>query len=292
MAGPRAGSPPQGPSSVAKRVRLAKRGETLFEVLVAGGGHNLRLRKRRDPYMTNTRKKLARALAAKTGMSYQAALQAGLRGKTKPEEAPLPKAPEPLLNAEVPNEAFSPPEKPTLGFRQWLKQFKEDDTPRGDLAREVDDDRRGAVVRGPSSRDGWVGYLRSRGAAHQVVQVMEGAWDEYDAYKRQNERPREATPFERVTASLEKMRKSATPLEKMVESIEKTATPFEKMQRLVAPPGSVTKMMDSIGKLTPRMPVVDRFQETMETLRESRGGVVPPSFPRRPVKTRRRPKGR
>ena len=74
--------------------------------------------------------------------------------------------------------------KPELSFTDWLKKQKNRDSPLGDLAKEMLNDKRCPEN---ATLDAYRNYLHSRGATWLAVQAFEKAWKAYKAFlKRKN----------------------------------------------------------------------------------------------------------
>lgn len=67
--------------------------------------------------------------------------------------------------------------RPKTRFLVWLKQFKEEDSPMGDLARDMADDRN--KPRSFNTLGSLEKYLTNLGACDEALQTAEEAWHEY-----------------------------------------------------------------------------------------------------------------
>lgn len=65
-----------------------------------------------------------------------------------------------------------------ITFYTWLKQFKDDDTPLGDLSRDVSDDPEFPRTK---KYDIMVQYLKSKDVPNKVLTVLESSFSNYQA---------------------------------------------------------------------------------------------------------------
>ncbi len=78
-----------------------------------------------------------------------------------------------------------------LTFTNWLKRHSKRDSPLGDLARDMLDDKTWPEN---GSLDRYLGHLRRRGAYYRAINTLERAWKTYKAYLARMDKPRVAKP--------------------------------------------------------------------------------------------------
>ena len=66
-----------------------------------------------------------------------------------------------------------------MTFRAWLMKRTKDESPIGDLARDVKSDRE-IDHRVVNSREKWEGYLDRCGACYDAFDALRSAWDRYE----------------------------------------------------------------------------------------------------------------
>lgn len=63
-----------------------------------------------------------------------------------------------------------------MTFQVWIKQFEGDDTPRGDLAKDIASDSRFPSA---DTYDEIYAHLKRRGACKDVIGTFKRAWNRY-----------------------------------------------------------------------------------------------------------------
>ncbi len=64
-----------------------------------------------------------------------------------------------------------------ISFKTWLDQFKSENTPIGDLSRDVNLDSEFPST--STSKQEILGHLATQGASPEAIQTFEKAWDLY-----------------------------------------------------------------------------------------------------------------
>lgn len=123
---------------------------------------------------------------------------------TSPPPAPLAAVPAPRAAAEQIDSAMAArnsrdgrgagvkPAGQAQTFAVWLRQFRADDTPVGDLARDVAADRRRHSANS-RTLTGWRRHLRTHGAGPRALRALDTAWAAYAIASRLGDREQPPT---------------------------------------------------------------------------------------------------
>ncbi len=70
-----------------------------------------------------------------------------------------------------------------MKFKEWIMRYKGEDSPRGDLAYDINRD---PDFTSKNERESIEGYLRSRMACRECLEAFKSAWKSYRQYQRRN----------------------------------------------------------------------------------------------------------